>query len=383
MKTRSRVASAIVAWSLSVAAAGSAEDCSRAPGTKFDLSEWKITLPADANGDGKVDEVDVAQIQRFTDRDYFYLDSEGRMVFIAPNKAKTTAGSSNTRSELRHMLRGKNGKIKTNDPGNNFAVEARKDSDKFGRVGGKLEATLRVDHVAVNALKPESRPAYAVVVGQIHALEYDNKAGGFGWGNEPIKIFYKKLPNHKAGSVFWTYERNLPKDDPNRDDVAYPVFGNLWTDMADPGKAGVKLGEDFSYAINVYRNTMYLTFYNERLGTVRYRKSLVSNVDAKGFVDPLDNNLSYGGDTLYFKAGAYNQCSTKTDSHGAWAAGCAGSGDWKSDKGNGDYAQVSFSKLIVGPAQFEEWNNQETPESARRREEDALRRSESTIDAHS
>ena len=350
MKSHYPNAASTLACFLAFGGMACASGTSDVPGTKFDLREWKITLPADANGDGKVDEVDVAQIQRFIDRDYFYIDSEGRMVFIAPNKAKTTAGSSNTRSELRHMLRGKNTKIKTTDPGNNFAVEARKDSDKFGRVGGKLEATLRVDHVAVNALKPESRPAFAVVVGQIHALEYDNKTSGFGWGNEPIKIFYKKLPGHEAGSVFWTYERNLPKDDPNRDDVAYPVFGKLWNDLADPGKAGVKLGEDFSYVINVYRNTMYLTFHNERLGTVRYRKSLVSHVDANGVVDPLDNKLSYGGDTLYFKAGAYNQCSTKIDSHGAWAAGCGGTGDWKADKINGDYTKVSFSRLVVGPS---------------------------------
>lgn len=172
--------------------------------------------------------------------------------------------------------------------------------------------------------------------------------GGFGWGNEPIKIFYKKLPGHRAGSVFWTYEGNLAKDDPNRDDVAYPVFGKSWTDLGDPGDAGVRLGEDFSYVINVHRNTMYLTFQNERLGTVRYRKSLVSNVDPHGVADPLDHKLGYGGDTLYFKAGAYNQCSTKTDSDGVWAAGCSGTGNWKVDEANGDFAKISYSRLVVG-----------------------------------
>lgn len=331
-----------------VGSAGSARERTDAPGSKFDLSEWKITLPADVDGDGKVDEVDVGQIQRYSDPNFFYLDGDGRMVFVAPNKAKTTAGSANTRSELRQMIRGKNTRIKTADPANNFAVEARRDSDKFGRVGGKLEATLRVDHVAINAAKGASRPAHSVVVGQIHALECDNKAGGFGWGNEPIKIFYKKLPGHASGSVFWTYERNLPKDDSNRDDIAYPVFGKLWTDLADPGEAGIKLGEDFSYTINVYRNVMHLTFENRRLGTVRYRKSLVSNLDPHGVADPLDHKLGYGGDTLYFKAGAYNQCSTKTDPDGAWSAGCSGTGDWSTDRTRGDYTQVSFSRLVVG-----------------------------------
>lgn len=320
-----------------------------APGRKFNLSQWKITLPVDGDRDGKADEVDVDKIKRYLHPDFFYLDHVGRMVFVAPNKGMTTANSSNTRSELRHMLRGSNTRIKTHDASNNFAVEARKDSDKFGAIGGKLEATLRVDHVARNAANPNSAPAFAAVVGQIHAVTYDNNKGGFGYGNEPLKIFYKKIPGHRTGSVFWTYERNLPKNDPNRKDIAYPVWGKLWTDTSDPGEAGIALGEDFSYTVNVHRNTMYLTFENARLGTVRHRLSLINNVDGNGVVDAADNRYGYGGDSLYFKAGIYNQCSTKTG-EGFWSPGCAGTGDWKTDKANGDYAQASFSRLVVGPA---------------------------------
>ena len=35
---------------------------------------------------------------------------------------------------------------------------------------------------------------------------------------------------------------------------------------------------------------------------------------------------------------------------GSWFAGCAGTGDWEEDKANGDYAQATFSKLVVGPS---------------------------------
>jgi len=104
-------------------------------------------------------------------------------------------------------------------------------------------------------------------VGQIHAVKYDNTKSGFGYGNEPIKIYYKKFPNHNYGSVFWTYERNLAKDDENRTDLAYPVFGTTWASSEEPELAGIKLGEKFSYSINVHRNTMYLAFSNERHGT--------------------------------------------------------------------------------------------------------------------
>lgn len=319
------------------------EHGSAAPGSVFDLSQWKITLPTDDNKDGKPDEVDVRQLQDFSQSDFFYMSEDGRMVFAAPNKAPTTANSTNTRSELRQMLRGTNTRIGTHDPENNFAVEARRGSDKFASVGGKLEATLRVDHVSVNAGDPTKRPAFSAVIGQIHAIKYDSTRSGFGYGNEPIKIYYKKFPDHATGSVFWNYERNLAQDDPNRTDLSVPVFGNSWDSSEDPGENGIALGEDFSYTINVHRNTMYLTFYNERLGTVEHSRSLVRGADAK------DNPYAYGGDSLYFKAGIYNQCSTRSGTS-MWYAGCPGSGDWETDKANGNYAQASFSKLVVGPS---------------------------------
>ncbi|MEP1422278.1 MAG: polysaccharide lyase family 7 protein [Erythrobacter sp.] len=320
-----------------------ASDTSPAPSDAFDLGFWKITLPTDRNNDKKPDDISVSELQGFTHSDFFFLDDEGRLVFAAPNKAPTTANSTNTRSELRQMLRGTNTRIGTHEPGNNFAVEARKSSDKFGAVGGKLEATLRVDHVSTNAGDPSKRPAFSAVVGQIHALKYKSTRSGFGYGNEPIKIYYKKFPEHETGSVFWTYERNLAKDDPNRSDLAVPVFGYTWDNDEDPGANGIALGEDFSYTINVHRNTMYLTFHNERLGTIQQTRSLIRGADAK------DNPYAYGGDSLYFKAGIYNQCSTRTGTS-SWYAGCPGTGDWEQDKADGNYAQASFSHLAVGPS---------------------------------
>lgn len=314
-----------------------------APGSAFDLSQWKITLPSDRNKDGKPDEIDVRELQDFTHSDFFYLDAEGRMVFAAPNKAPTTANSTNTRSELRQMLRGTNTRIGTHDPKNNFAVEARKGSDKFASVGGKLEATLRVDHVSRSAGDPSKKPAYAAVIGQIHAIKHKSTASGFGYGNEPIKIYYKKFPEHETGSVFWNYERNLAQDNPDRTDLSVPVFGEPWESSKDPGEGGIALGEDFSYTINVHKNTMHLTFHNERLGTVKHALSLVRGVDEK------DNPYSYGGDSLYFKAGIYNQCSTRNGTS-MWYAGCPGTGDWDKDKADGNYAQASFSRLVVGPS---------------------------------
>lgn len=350
--TQASITSLLCGSVLSVGANAAANEAPKKgdlPAKHFDLSHWNITLPVDLNKDGKVDSIPVKKIKKFSHPDFFYLDDEGRMVFVAPNRGAKTKNTSNTRSELRYMLRGKNTKIKTHDAKNNFAVLARKDSDKFGSIGGRMDATLRVDHVALNAGHPDKKAAYSAVIGQIHAVKYKSTKSGFGYGNEPLKIYYKKWPDHETGSVFWTYERNLAKDDPNRTDIAYPVWGNTWENPAKPGAAGVALGEDFSYTVNVHQNTMYLTFESPTKDTVKYAINLANNIDANGNIDPLDNKYSYGGDSLYFKAGVYNQCSTK-DEPGMWYVACSGTGDWAQDKANGDYAQTSFSELTVGPS---------------------------------
>jgi len=212
-----------------------------------------------------------------------------------------------------------------------------------------MEATLHVDHVAKRAGDPSKKPAYSAVVGQIHAVKYDDTSTGFGYGNEPLKIYYKKFPNHETGSIFWNYERNLAKSDPKRTDITYPVFGNTWENLADPGAQGIALGEEFSYVVNVHNNTMHLTFMNARLGTKSYSINLANNIDAYGKVDADDNKFGYAVDSNYFKAGIYNQCSTK-GGDGFWYAACPGTGDWEIDKANGDYAQATFKRLVVGPS---------------------------------
>ncbi len=340
---------ALIVSILSMPLASAAKDKAPVPADKFDLSHWNITLPIDSNKDGKPDTVSVKKIKKFSHPEFFYLDEQGRMVLVSPNKGTTTKNTSNARSELRYMLRGKDTRIKTHSAANNFAIEARKDSDKFGSVGGRMDATLHVDHVALRAGDKKTKAAYSAVLGQIHATKYESTKSGFGYGNEPIKIYYKKFPDHETGSVFWNYERNLAKKDKNRKDISYPVWGNTWENSADPGAAGVALGDKFSYTINVYRNTMYLTFSSPGRPTVKYSLNLANNVDAYGKVDELDNKYSYGGDTLYFKAGVYNQCSTKKGG-GDWYAGCPGTGKWEEDEANGDYARATFSKLVVGPA---------------------------------
>lgn len=320
------------------------------PGEQIDLSFWKLTLPIDANSDGKVDEIKVRELQKYSHPDFFYVDEHGFVVFAAPNKAATTATSTNARSELRQMFRGKNTSIGTHEPKNNFAIKAHRRAKRFADVGGQLEATLRVLNVPARARYPDKEPAFSVVIGQIHALKDGHlvrSGSGFGYGNEPLKIFYKKWPEHKTGSVFWTYERNLATDDPDRTDIAYPVWGNSWDNPEDPGDNGIALGQVFNYNINVHGNIMSLTFRtHDPSQTVTYEIDLSNNVDAYGNVDEKDNPNGYAGDAFYFRAGAYNQCSPKDDPSFRYPA-CAGTGDWDTDKANGDYVAVAFRRITM------------------------------------
>jgi poly(beta-D-mannuronate) lyase len=320
------------------------------PAEKFDLSQWKINTPTDSNNDGIVDEIGVNAIRTYQHPDFFYLDADNNMVFAAPNKAITSVNSTNTRSELHHMLG--NGEVKSRAFANNFALKSNRRANEFAQIGGNLQATLKVNHVSTRAKYAEKPTAFSVVVGQVHAVQDKarrEEGEGYGWGNEPLKIYYKKLPGHEHGSVFWNYERNLAKNDPNRTDISYSVWGKSWLDMDNPGAQGIALNEAFSYEVNVYENTMYLTFTNARLGTVNHEIDLTNNIDAHGNVDELDSPTGYTGEGNHFKAGAYNQCSTKDDPSFRYPA-CPGTGDWTTDKANGDYTQVTFMRLETSNA---------------------------------
>lgn len=177
------------------------------PADKFDMRNWKITIPSDINEDGKVDEIEGVAMLSYSHKDFFFLNEEGNLVFEVQNKAVTTKNSKNARSELREMPRGADFSIQTDDLANHWALSSHPQAAKHSRVGGTLEATLKVNHVSEHAKFPEKGPAHSVVVGQIHAKKIDariKEGKGYGHGNEPIKIFYKKFPEHKMALYFGT-----------------------------------------------------------------------------------------------------------------------------------------------------------------------------------
>ncbi|WP_406682855.1 polysaccharide lyase family 7 protein [Seonamhaeicola sp. MEBiC1930] len=298
------------------------------------MDEWKILL-----GDGTRSD----SLVNFSKEGFFYVENDGEtnwVVYKTPNSGITSRTSSNTRTEL--------GQKKHWIP----------------ETGGKLTGTLKVMHVSTSG---DARVAasYSVVVGQIHSDE--------GHENEPIKIFYKKFPGHTKGSVFWNYEINTAGDDNSGrwdystaiwgDDMS--VVGSSSTSYPEEPQDGIKLGEEFSYEINVYKGIMYLTFTSEGHETIKFTKNLLkSDFSTKSDIpeqilklyaaigrDGIERDTAYAGEIQYFKQGAYNQTNGKSpEDNIVWSTGSETyGGDITKQYENGCYAEVWFKSGTVGP----------------------------------
>ncbi len=283
------------------------------------MNEWKILL-----GDGTHND----SLVNYQKKDFFYVENDGTtdwVVYKTPNAGITSRTSKNTRTEL--------GQKKHWIP----------------EVGGKLTGTLKVQHVSTTG-DATAASSYSVVIGQIHSDE--------GHENEPLKIYYKKFPGHKKGSVFWNYEINTKGDNIGRFDYSTAVWGHDFsvvgsspTEYPKEPEDGIELGEEFSYEVNVYKGIMYLTFRSKNHKTVQFTKSLIQSEFATKAAIPeqvlrvyanrekgggVERETAYAGEINYFKQGCYNQAnakSTKSEVYG---------GDIAKQYANGSYAEVWF-----------------------------------------
>ncbi|MGB7326706.1 MAG: polysaccharide lyase family 7 protein [Rubripirellula sp.] len=121
------------------------------PGSRFDLSHWKLTLPYDQahNYGGHAMEVGAKQLTEDFKDPHFLTDANGAMVFWCPVVGSTTEGTKFPRCELREMLT-------PGDPGDNWKMPG----------SHTMEARCRVLEV----------PDYPkVVIGQIHSFSGKSK----------------------------------------------------------------------------------------------------------------------------------------------------------------------------------------------------------------
>lgn len=288
------------------------------------MDEWKILL-----GDG----THIDTLLNYKKKDFFYVENDDKtdwVVYKTPNAGITSRTSSNTRTEL--------GQIKHWIP----------------EVGGKLTGTLKVQHVS-NSGDASVPSSYSVVVGQIHSDE--------GHENEPLKIFYKKFPGHKKGSVFWNYEINTKGDNSGRWDFSTAVWGYDMSVVGSSSDAypeepenGVELGEEFSYEVNIYKGIMHLTFISKGHETRTFTKSLIKSDFAKKADVPkqvltmyasrnrdgVEREKAYANEIQYFKQGCYNQANGKTTKSETY------DGDIAKQYANGSYAEVWFKEATLG-----------------------------------
>jgi hypothetical protein len=270
-------------------------DTTVTPGQNFDLSEWKLNYP--------MDNTEEENLTNFTNN-YFYTDSlTGGMVFKCPNITNETGGSSYPRCELRELL---NKGASASDKTNNWTLSTNSTRDEYGGYNGVLYATLQVDRVS-NTYDALSRVG-RVIVGQIH-----------GDDNEPCRIYYRLLPGHTKGSVYFAHEQSKAYGD-DKQEFWHELIGSRDSDAEEP-EDGIALGDIWSYKIDVQDESLTVTIYDSTK-TELASKTITSELSGS---DNFDANYGSADNYLYFKAGVYNQ------NNGGEAS---------------DYAQATFFELF-------------------------------------
>ncbi|MDT0595702.1 polysaccharide lyase family 7 protein [Glaciecola petra] len=254
-------------------------DPNKKPSGNFDLLDWSLTLPTDLNKDKKADTVYEKRLaQDFELPPLFYTASDGGMVFACPNKgAKTSKNTKYPRTELREMLRRGDTRMKTQGvTGNNWVFGSAHGSArrKAGAIDGSLEATLAVNRVSFTG---DTKMVGRVIIGQIHATD-----------DEPIRLYYRKLPNNEKGSIYFAHEIN------DGDDVWVNLVGTRSHTLPNP-EDGIALNEKFSYKISVEKHILIVTL-------IRAGKENIT----KAF-DMSESGYNKTSQYMYFKAGVYNQ----------------------------------------------------------------------------
>jgi len=186
------------------------------------------------------------------------------------------------------MLRGTNEDIPTKGINKNnwvFSSSSSTNKTNAGGVGGKLTATLAVNRVTTTSTSDTQLGR--IVIGQIHASD-----------NEPIRLYYKKMPDESRGGIYFMHETA------DSEEIAVNMIGNLaketgsgsgdYTGNSAPSN-GIALGEVFSYKIEVIGTMLYVDIYRDS-----------GNTSAS--YDMSDSG--YANDYMYFKAGLYSQNKT-------------------------------------------------------------------------
>lgn len=285
MSARSVSVIAMIAMALSAPQANSHSQ-EHKPDHNIELIDWHLTLPVDENGDGKADRINEWELEKgWTDARFFFPSGDGGLTFRSPVQgAKTSKNTKFVRTELREMLRRGNKSIPTAEPGRNNwlpSTAKRKNRKKAGGIDGELHATLAVNHVTTTGAENEIG---RVIIGQIHGKD-----------DEPVRLYYRKLPHHKRGSLYFAHEI---KGEP--DDMYFDLIGSRASNAEAP-LGGIELNEKFSYSIVLAGDLVEVSISQNQKTLARKRINIG------------DSGYTSSDEYLYFKAGVYNQNKTGDD----------------------------------------------------------------------
>lgn len=282
-------------------------DPSAQPWENFDLSDWALDAPnADigpittvagnvfGNGDGfsaRTQDFHFGAGELFPGSEpFFFTGSDGAMVFKSTVFGeRTSQNTSFVRSELREMLRAGDDTASTQGVGaNNWALDHQPFNADIAARGGKLTATLSVDQVTTTGTASQIG---RVIIGQIHAS-----------GDEPMRLYYRKLPGNTKGSIYAAHEIR------DSNDILFDMVGSRSDSATDPIDEGISLGELFSYEIINVGST---------LDVIVRRGDSDGEIIAELTIDMLTANVGgtssgyeLADEWMYFKAGAYSQNNT-------------------------------------------------------------------------
>lgn len=253
------------------------------PSTSFDLLDWKLDLPINSQGEltGQSISISETDLADGYESKYFYASSDGGIVMRSPSQGATTSsGTIYTRAELREMLRRGNRSISTRGSNdvpnlNNWAFSSAPEAAKenAGGVDGTLCVSLAVNEITTTG---ENFEVGRVIIGQIHAAD-----------DEPIRLYYRKLPGNENGSIYAAHELS------GGDDTYYNLIGSRDNDESNPAE-GFALDETFSYIIDVKGNALDVE--------ILQNGALV----AETTIDMTNSGYDILNDFMYFKAGAYH-----------------------------------------------------------------------------
>jgi len=225
---------------------------------------------------------------------YFHTGADGGLVMNAPViGATTSSGVRFTRTEFREMLRrgdedintntnsSSNGALQEHPNLNNWAFSSQPQNaqDEAGGVDGVLRVTMSVNAVTSTGRDNEIG---RLIIGQIHARN-----------DEPIRLYYRKLPGNTHGSIYACHELR------DGDDITFNIIGSIDDNQPNP-ENGFLLGELFTYELVAEGNIITATIYQDG----------VNLGDAVIDMEALNSGYDIAADYMYFKAGLYHVNST-------------------------------------------------------------------------